>query len=417
MDIARVKNTWAPQTLSDLDALLDGRYLGSPAKAGVNVSEQSAMRFSAVWACVLIYAQSLSWPPLKLYRARKDGGRDEARDEPLFDVLHSAANEEMPAITVKETMMSHAILSGNCYAFPTYNARGQVERLYPVPWTQIEPRRNKETRVLEYIFVDRGQKTTLPADAVFHIPGLGFDGTRGYSPIRMAMEAIGLGMAAETFASYFYSNGANIGGMLAIETGTGAKERRDELKAEIREKFQGLANSHELMIVPSGTKFERMDMPLQEAQFIETRKFQIQEIARIYRMPLHMLQDLDRATFSNIEHQDIGFIKHTMMPWFVRWEQYINAKLLSKRDRERGLFAEFNVNALLRGDSKTQAEILHIERQDGVITGNEWRAHIGMNPSDDPNSDRLLVNGNMIPIEKAGEARPQNGGAGGANNA
>jgi len=274
----------------------------------------------------------------------------------------------------------------------------------------MEPVRNIETWVLEYQYIDRGKTYILPIEKVFHLPGLGWDGTRGYSPIRMCMEAIGLGLAAEQFAALFYANGANVGGFIAVEGGAGNQQRQDAVKEELKEKFSGLSHSHEIMVLPKGSEFHRLDMPLAEAQFIETRKFQIEEIARIYRVPMHLLQNLDRATFSNIEHQDLGFIKHTMMPWFVRWEQYINQRLLTRAERQKGLYAEFNLQALLRGDSKTQADIMHIHRQDGVYNADEIREFSGVNPQEGEFGRRYFINGNMIPIEYAGKVTPKPAG-------
>ncbi len=404
VDIARNKSASG----MTIDEFFNQFFRGSTtANAGVSVNETTAMRFSVVWGCIMVISQTLAWPPLKIWQARPTGGRDEAKLHPLNDILHYAPNDDMPAITLKETVHSHTLLSGNGYALPTRNKGGEIVDLYPAPWTHMEPRRNPITRALEYRYIDRGKEEVLPPEKVFHIPGLGFDGIKGYSPIRMCMEAIGLGLAAEQFAALFYANGANIGGFLAVEGGTGNKERRDEIRKELENKFKGLSHSHEVMILPKGTEFHRLEMPLAEAQFIETRKFQVEEIARIYRVPLHLLQNLDRATFSNIEHQDLGFVKHTMMPWYVRWEQYINQRLLTRAERQKGLYAEFNLNALLRGDSKTQAEIAHFERQDGFISTNEYRERRGQNPRPEPEADELFINGNMVRLVDAGKVQPQ----------
>ncbi|MDD5037657.1 MAG: phage portal protein, partial [Methylococcaceae bacterium] len=308
------------------------------------------------------------------------------------------------------------LLSGNCYAFPFFDRRGRLEKLIPVPWTMIKPMRDPETRRLYYEYTDeRGEKHPLPPDAVFHIPGLGWDGVKGLSVVRNAAECIGIGLATDEFAGRFFSNGMNIGGLLLVDGLPSDKNARDEQIEDLREKFSGLGKAHRAMILKTGSDYKPIHgaMPLAEAQFLEYCKYTFAEVCGWFRVPLHKAQQMDRATDNNIEKSDLGFYKDCMVSWYRRWEQWINFKLFTPQDRAAGYFAEFNVSGLLRGDMKTQSEILHKERQNAIITGNEWRGFIGLNPSDDPMADRLLINGNMIPIEMAGKTKPANGGAGG----
>lgn len=374
-------------------------YGGKPSISGVNVNEDTALRFSAVLACVRVLSETIAAMPIKVYKRRASGtGRDIAYTHPLYRLLHDEPNDEMTAFKMQETMQSHVVLSGNAYAYKELDGRGRVKSLKLLNWEKISPERNKNTGKIEYIFDDNGTKIPFNYDEIFHISGLGFDGIKGHSPIMLSMDAVGLGMAAEQFASYFYSNGANIGGF--IETPEAVKDKED-LKKEFTEKFTGLGKSHKVIFLENGMKFQKLVMPLAEAQFIETRKFQIQEIARIYRVPLHLIQDLERATFSNIEHQDLGFIKHTMFPWVVRWEQEINHRLLTPFERAQGYYVEFCMDAILRGDAKSRAEVLHIKRQDGIVSANEWRELDNQNPQEGEHGDKYFINGNMIPVELA----------------
>jgi len=368
--------------------------------SGVRVNEESALRYTAVYACVRVLSETLASLPLHIYQKRPTGGKDRAYDHPLYEILHSSPNEEMPSVTWRETMMGHILTSGNCYAEITHNGRGNVVSLYPIPWTQIRPIRNKVARVIEYELTDRNQTEIIPAEKILHIPGLGFDGIMGYSPIRMAMEAIGLGLAAESFGARFFGKGTHLGGIIEHPEGMSDKAY-ERLKKSFAEEYQGLQNSHSTIILEEGAKFSKLGIPPEEAQFLETRKFQRSEIAGIYRVPPHMIADLDRATFSNIEHMSLEFLMYTMRPWIYRWEQYLNWKLLTPMERQLGFFAEFAVTALLRGDTKSQAEALNMARQNGVVNADEWREMIGMNPQPGGTGKVYLVNGNMISAETA----------------
>ncbi|MBO8169971.1 MAG: phage portal protein [Thermoanaerobacteraceae bacterium] len=389
------------------------RYLyGNKVKSGINVNEETAMRFTAVFGCIRILSETLASVPLIVYRRRSDGGKERATDHRMYELLHNVPNDEMPSMYFRETLQGHICSSGNGYALITRNRRGEVIELYPWPWTDITPVRNPDTQKIEYHINDRGKTEILLADRVFHIPGLGFDGIKGYSPIRMAQEAVGLGLAAEAFGALFFRNGTNLGGILEVP-GVLSDQAYDRLRASFKEKYTGIDNSHKIILLEEGTKFNKLGIPPEEAQFIETRRFQKEEIASIYRVPLHLLQNYDRATHSNVEQLSLEFVKYTMLPWFVRWEQFINFKLFTRREREQGYFAEFLVDGLLRGDAKSRAEALHIMRQNGIINADEWRALENMNPQEGGTGKVYLVNGNMIPVHMAGHQQNQQAQEGG----
>ncbi len=387
--------------------------IGQPTLSGVKVNEQTAMRFITVYSCVRVLAETLASLPLFVYRERPGGGRDKARDHPLYYLLHDVPNNEMTSLTWRETQMGHLVISGNCYSIITSNRRGQVIDLYPMPWHEVVPRRNRETRKIEYQINDRGKIEILPAEKVFHIPGLGYDGIMGYSPIRMAQEAIGLGLAATEFSARFFGQGMNIGGVLE-HPGTLSETAYEHLKKSIEERGSGLANSWRPLILEEGMKWTRIPMPMSDAQFIEQRKMNRDEICGLFRVPPHMIANLERATFSNVEHLSLEFVMYTMLPWIQRWEQTINWKLFTRQEREQGYYVKFNVSGLLRGDAKSRAEALHIMRQDGIINADEWRELEEMNPIEDGSGKVYLVNGNMIPVTSAGqEGTKGSQGAGG----
>lgn len=381
-----------------------------PSKSGVSVSNESAKRFSAVFACIRVLSETLASMPIILYRDKKLGdkssGKDRAVDHPLYDILHNAPNNEMPSFMLKETLMNHICSSGNGYAQIQRSRRGSVISLNILPWTAVEVTRNPTTYEIEYLTNDRGKYITLNPEEVFHIPGLGFDGIKGYSPIKMAREAVGLGLAAEEFAARFYGNGTHLGGILR-HPGTLSESAHKNLKEDFQNKYKGLSNSHEVPILEEGMEFQQLGIKPEEAQFIETRKFQIEEIARIYRVPMHLLQNLDRSTNNNIEHQSLEFVMYTMLPWFTRWEQFINFRLLTREERQQGYFAEFLINALLRGDTQARAEMLHKMRQDGVINADEWRELENMNPQEGGQGKYYLINGNMISVDTAAKQQPR----------
>lgn len=371
---------------------------GTSTDSGVRVNEWNAMQSTAVYACVRILAETIASLPLPVYKRLPNGGKARAPDHPIYPVLHDMANDEMTSFTLRETLMSHVLLWGNAYAEIEWGNNGMPKALWPLLPNQTIPRRNLQTKKLEYwSTLPDGTQVILPKELVFHLPGLGFDGIVGYSPIHMAKQAIGLAVATEKFGATFFGNGTNIGGIVEHPgqlKETGAKNLRDS----INETYGGLGKSHRIMLLEEGMKFQKIGIPPEDAQFLETRKFQLNEIARIYRVPPHMLADLEKATFSNIEQQSIDFVVHSIRPWLVRWEQTIKQKLFFTQQNDT-YFAEFIVDALLRGDIKSRYEAYAVARQNGWLSANDIREMENMNPID--GGDVYLVNGNMIPANQA----------------
>ena len=369
-------------------------YFGS-STAGKSVTAKTAIQMSTVYACVRVIAETIASLPLHVRQADGQGSR-KATEHPLYRILHDEPNSEMTSFILREVMLSHLLLWGNAYCQIVRNGRGHILGLYPLLPDQMRVDRDSGgTLTYDYSTRD-GKVVRLRPEDVLHIPGLGFDGIMGYSPIALEKNAIGLGLAAEEYGSKFFSNGATPSGVLTHpNTVKDPKRLRESWNAA----YGGSSNSGKVAILEEGMQFSRISMPNNEAQFLETRKFQVAEICRIYRVPPHLVGDLERATFSNIEHQSISFAMHTIRPWLVRIEQAMNRALFP--DKEKGVYyVEFNLDGLMRGDYKSRMEGYAIGRQNGWLSTNDIRELENMNPiSAEEGGDALLVNGNMIPVK------------------
>ena len=344
--------------------------------AGKRVNERSAMQMTAVYSCVRILAEAVAGLPLHLYRYKEDGGKEKALDHPLYLLLHDEPNPEMSSFVFRETLMTHLLLWGNAYAQIIRNGRGEVMALYPLmPDRMAVDRDDKGQLYYEYTTsaddapISKGSIVRLKPSDVLHIPGLGFDGLVGYSPIAMAKNAIGLAIATEEYGSKFFANGAQPRGVLE-HPGTIKDPQR--VRDSWMSQFGGSANSNKIAVLEEGLKYTPISISPEQAQFLETRKFQINEIARIFRVPPHMVGDLEKSSFSNIEQQSLEFVKYTLEPWLVRWEQSIQRTLFSADEKKR-YFVRFNVEGLLRGDYASRMNGYAVGRQNGWMSANDIR--------------------------------------------
>ena len=350
-------------------------FMGSSA-AGKSVNERSAMQMTAVYACVRILSESIAGLPLHMYQYEEDGSKKKAVEHPLYHLLHDEPNPEMTSFIFRETLMSHLLLWGNAYAQIIRNGKGDIIALYPLMPNRMKVERDTKGQLYyEYQTMKedaptmKGAVYQLDPSEVLHVPGLGFDGLVGYSPIAMAKNAIGLAIVAEEYGSKFYANGAAPSGVL---------EHPNVLKdpAKVRDSwnaaFGGSSNAHRVAVLEEGMKYTPISISPNEAQFLETRKFQINEIARIFRVPPHMVGDLEKSSFSNIEQQSLEFVKYTLNPWVCRWEQALQRALLD--DDEKGkYFFRFNVEGLLRGDYQSRMNGYATARQNGWMSANDIR--------------------------------------------
>ena len=376
--------------------------------SGKNVNERSAMQMTAVYACVRILSEAVAGLPLHLYRYNKDGGKEKALDHPLYGLLHDEPNPEMTSFVFRETLMTHLLLWGNAYAQIIRNGKGEILALYPLMPNRMQVDRNEKGQLV-YTYTrskdDANAKDCSPVvlrpDDVLHIPGLGFDGLVGYSPIAMAKNAIGMAIACEEFGAKFFANGASPSGVLEHP---GILKDPDKVRNSWNAAYGGSSNAHKVAVLEEGMKYTPISISPNEAQFLETRKFQINEIARIFRVPPHMVGDLDKSSFSNIEQQSLEFVKYTLDPWVIRWEQSLSRALFSK-DEKRTFFFKFNVEGLLRGDYQSRMNGYAVGRQNGWMSANDIREleNLDRIPAE-AGGDLYLVNGNMLPLEKAGDA-------------
>ena len=380
-------------------------YMGG-SSSGKTVTERSAMQMTAVYSCVRILAEAVAGLPLHLYRYTKDGGKEKAIDHPLYLLLHDEPNPEMSSFVFRETLMTHLLLWGNAYAQIIRNGKNEVVALYPLMPNKMSVDRDEHGQL--YYTYYRGPDeaiknkefaVTLRTTDVLHIPGLGFDGLVGYRPIAMARNAIGMAIACEEYGAKFFANGAAPGGVLE-HPGTIKDPQR--VRESWQSTFGGSGNANKIAVLEEGMKYTPIGISPEQAQFLETRKFQINEIARIFRVPPHMVGDLDKSSFSNIEQQSLEFVKYTLDPWVIRWEQSIMRALLSAEEKSE-YFVKFNLEGLLRGDYQSRMNGYAIGRQNGWMSANDIRGleNLDRIPAEE-GGDLYLINGNMLPMKDAG---------------
>ena len=389
-------------------------FLFGRSTAGKRVNEFTAMQTTAVYACVRILAESIAGLPLHVYAYRGEG-RERVPGHPLFTILHDAPNPEMTSFVFRETLMVHLLLWGNAYAQILRDRAGRVAGLYPLLPNHMSVNRDEDGR-LYYTYqrvtdenpnFKRGGEVILPAEDVLHIPGLGFDGLIGYSPIAMARNAVGMTLACEEYGASFFANGARPGGVLQHP---GVLKDPAKLRESWQAVYGGAANTGKVAVLEEGMTYQQIGIPPEEAQFLETRKFQVDEIARLYRIPPHMVGDLGKSSFSNIEQQSLEFVKYTLNPWVVRWEQALQKSLLLPEERKR-YFIRFNVDGLLRGDYQSRMQGYAVGRQNGWLSANDIREMEDMNPiSAEEGGDTYLINGNMTKLRDAGIFAGEKGG-------
>ena len=382
------------------------RFFMGGSTAGKNVTERSAMQMTAVYACVRILSEAIAGLPLHLYHSKADGGKEKAVGHPLYFLLHDEPNAEMTSFVFRETLMTHLLLWGNAYAQVIRNGKGEVIALYPLMPNRMQVNRNEKGK-LYYQYTTssddaptmEGSTVVLMPEDVLHIPGLGFDGLVGYSPIAMAKNAIGLAIATEEYGAKFFANGAAPSGVLEHP---GTLKNPDKVRESWNATFGGSHNANKVAVLEEGMKYTPISISPEQAQFLETRKFQINEIARIFRVPPHMVGDLEKSSFSNIEQQSLEFVKYTLEPWLVRWEQSMVRSLLSPSEK-REYFIKFNVDGLLRGDYASRMRGYATARQNGWMSANDIREleNLDRIPAEN-GGDLYLINGNMTKLADAG---------------
>lgn len=380
-------------------------FLFGGTTSGKAVNERTAMQTSAVYACVRILSESIAGLPLHVYRYTSDGGKERTTMHPLYRMLHDEPNREMTSFVFRETLMAHLLLWGNAYAQIIRDGRGYPVALYPMLPDRMSVDRDSKGELVYTYQSDKGQ-VKLRKESVLHIPGLGFDGLIGYSPIAMAKNAVGLALATEDYGAAFFANGANPGGVLE-HPGVIKPEQADRLRESWATQFGG-ANAHKVAVLEEGLKFHQMSIPPEQAQFLETRKFQINEIARIFRVPPHMVGDLEKSSFSNIEQQSLEFVKYTLDPWVVRWEQSLQQSLILPSEKS-AVFIRFNLDGLMRGDYQSRMQGYSVGIQNGFYSVNDVRGLEDLNLLPDSEGGNIhVLNGNMVKLADVGAAYKSN---------
>lgn len=382
-------------------------FLFGRTTSGKPVNERTAMQTTAVYACVRILAEAVASLPLHVYEYQDDGGKKLVHDHPLYYLLHDEPNPEMTSFVFRETLMSHLLIWGNAYAQIIRDGAGRVIGLYPFLPDKMDVQRDDRGNIY-YVYSRNSDENPmfkeygdirLKAEDVLHIPGLGFDGLIGYSPIAMAKNAVGMTLACEEYGASFFANGANPGGVLEHP---GVLKDPSKVRESWNSVYRGVNNAHKIAVLEEGMKYQQIGIPPEEAQFLETRKFQINEIARLYRIPPHMVGDLDKSSFSNIEQQSLEFVKYTLDPWVIRWEQSLQRSLLLPGEKGK-YFIKLNVDGLLRGDYQSRMNGYAVGRQNGWFSANDIREMENMNPIPDEQGGNLyLINGAMTKLEDAG---------------
>ena len=369
---------------------------GGTSKTGIAINEENALKYSAVFACVRVLAETVASLPLIIYRRLSGKGKERAVDHYLYSVLHDKPNKEQTSFEWREFMMLSLTLWGNSYNELVFNNAGQVAEIWPLLAGRMEVKRNNNTNELVYEYRNtKEQIIKFPAWKILHIRGLSSNGLTGLSPIKMAKESMGLGLAAEEYGARFFANDASPKGLLEHPSRL-TPDVRKNIRASWNDFHGGLKGSHRIAVLEEGMKYTQIGIPPEDAQFLETRKFQVNEIARIYRIPPHMIGDLEKATFSNIEHQSIEFVVHTIRPWLVRIEQAFNVTLFNVLEKD--VYSEFLVDGLLRGDTKSRYEAYAIGRNNGWLNADEIREMENLNPIPNNKGQIYLIPMNMWPV-------------------
>jgi len=373
-------------------------FAGGKSATGLSVTADSALKYTPVWAAVNIIAGAVGFLPFMVYRRLAGGGKEPAGDSRLYRLVHDRANPHMSAQEFREVIQGHALTWGNGYAEIERDNAARPVWYWPLRPDQTTPYLNERGDLFYEVRLTGGTLSYLPYRNVLHIKGLGGNGYQGYSVVRYHRESIGLGQAAEKYGGKFFGNSSTPSGILQHPKTLGDKAR-DNLRTEFEAMHRGLDQAQRTAILEEGMTWQQIGIPPEDAQFLQTRKFQVNDVARIFQIPPHMLAEMDRATFSNIEHQGIEFVVHTLMRWLKKWEHECNYKLFGEWT-SGSTYTEFVVEGLLRGDTAARATFYREMHNNGFMTINEVRDKENMNPLPGKAGDMHFVNAALKPVEQ-----------------
>ena len=384
------------------------RFQFGQSAAGANVNERSAMQMTAVYACVRVLAESIASLPLHVFKKDSEGNQEKAEDHSLFFLLHDEPNPEMTSYIFRETLMTHLLLFGNAYAQILRNGRGDVLGLYPLMPNKMTVERDDNGSLFyryqrhneEPPTMDGNTVILTPRD-VLHIPGLSYDGLVGLSPIAACRNAVGAGLSADEYSSRYYANGAAPMGVLEHP---GVIKQPEKLRDSWNEAFGGTRNAGKVAILEEGLKFTPISISPVDSQLLETRKFTVEEICRIFRVPPHLVQDLTKTSYNSAEQMSQEFVYYTLLPWCVRIEQAMMRSLLNPQER-RQYDIRFNLDGLLRGSYESRMRGYQTAVNTGIFSINDCRKLENMDllPADQ-GGDIHMVQGAMIPLSMVGAA-------------
>ena len=399
---------------------------GRASITGKQITPDVALGITAVKACVQVLCDNVASLPVPIYRRLDGGGKERATEHPLYRILHEEPNPWMTPYQLKETLMGHLLLWGNAFANIERRSDGQARYLWPLRPDGVERIGRSQSGELRYLYrvptnnptgsllddtAKPGDLVEIPQRNMLHIRGLSSNGVIGYSPISLHREALGLALAAEEYGARFYGNDARPGGILKT-AGKLGETAAANLKRSWNEAHQGLTQSHRVAVLEDGVEWQAIGVPPEDAQFLETRNFQITEISRIFRVPPHKISDLNRATYSNVDKQEQMFMIDSLRPWLVRWEGQITKDLILPADRPR-YFAEFLMEAQWRADIKTRYDAYAKGKQWGWLSTNDIREFENMNPVEGGDDYWMPVNvqamgGNPVPaMQPAAKSEPK----------
>lgn len=374
---------------------------GAPSYAGPSVTSDTALRISTVYACVTLIAGTIAALPRRVYRRRADGTREELR-LPGDRFLWGAPNGEMLGVQFWETAISHLLLTGNSYLYTPRNPLGRPTELWPLAPRLVEPVRDAGGEKVFRV----GGRDIMGADEVLHVPAFGTDGMKGLSPIAQSRQALGLTLAAEEFGARFFGNGSQLGGILTTDA-TLSDDAARRAGESWKRAHTGVRNAWKVAVLEGGLKWQSVGVPPADAQYLELRKFQRSEICALYRVPPHMIGDVERSTSwgTGIEQQAIGFITYTLLPWLRRVEEAVTERLLTQEDR----YFRFELGGLLRGATNERYAGYRLGREAGFLSVNDIRRLEDMPPVE--GGDDYLQALNYAPLGSPAATGQTTGGA------
>lgn len=362
--------------LSDTNQNWSAFGFSGPTLTGQKVTEQSAMMIPAVFACVRVLSESCGSLPLMVYERKPDGTKRKVRDFPLYKLLHDSPNPFMESVTFWEMLIGHCALRGNSYAFIDRDKDGTIQALWPLLPQNMTVK--VENGVLIYEYRQDGKTTPYTWRDILHLKGLSFDGIVGLSPLSLLRETIGRAQAINEYSGKFFSNDARPGGIIK-HPGKLSPEAQQMLKDNWGESHKGSGNAHKTNVLQEGSDYISVGLSPEDSQMIDSQKFSVIDICRAFRVPLNLVQDHDRSTYSNVTEQNRSFVVHTLVPWLTRIEQACNRVLFTENEKKK-YFCEFKLDNLLRGDQKTRYECYQIGIDKGFLSKNDVRGFENLSP-------------------------------------